>query len=115
MNPRVKTVNPIDDYQLMLEFTNGEWGVFDCKHLLYFGVFKELRDIDYFKQVTVVDGTVTWPYEQDICPDTLYLDCKKMDEIEAIWYQLIVDINNGIEICSSEAALRFHFAWRLKK
>ena len=28
----------------------------------------------YFKQVQVLDGTVVWPHEQDICPDTLYLD-----------------------------------------
>ena len=105
MNPRIKAVNPIDDYQLILEFTNGELGVYDCKHLLDFGVFKALRDINYFKQVTVTDGTVTWPHEQDICPDTLYLDSKKMDEIEAIWYQLIFDINNDVKKCSSEKTL----------
>jgi hypothetical protein len=45
--------------------------------LLDFGVFKELRDISYFKQVKASGGTVVWPHEQDICPDTLYLDsCK---------------------------------------
>jgi hypothetical protein len=25
----------------------------------------------------VLDGTVTWPNEQDICPDTVYLDSQK--------------------------------------
>lgn len=74
MNPRVKTVKPTDDYQLILEFTNGEYGLYDCKPLLDFGVFRELQDINYFKQVSVTDGTVTWINEQDICPDTLYLD-----------------------------------------
>ncbi len=79
MNPRVKTVKPTDDYQLILEFTNGECGIYDCKPLLDFGVFRELQDINYFKQVTIIDGTVTWVNEQDICPDTLYLDSVMID------------------------------------
>jgi hypothetical protein len=28
----------------------------------------------------VVDGTVAWPNEQDICPDTLYIDSTKKAE-----------------------------------
>lgn len=74
MNPRVKTVTPTDDYKLLLTFTNGERGIYDCSPLLDFGVFQELREEGYFEQVTVVDGTVAWPHDQDICPDTLYLD-----------------------------------------
>ena len=77
MNPRIKTVIPTEDYKLKLTFTNGEKGSYDCSSLLDFGVFQELRDKSYFKQVRVSDGTVTWPHEQDICPDTLYLDSKK--------------------------------------
>ncbi len=45
--------------------------------LLDFGVFKELKDISYFKRVKAWDGTVVWPHEQDICPDPLYLDSAK--------------------------------------
>ena len=74
MNPRVERVSVSDDYKLTLVFTNGETGVFDCSHLLDFGVFRELNDLNYFKQARVEYGTVTWPHEQDICPDTLYLD-----------------------------------------
>ena len=73
-NPRVKEVIARDDYKLILTFTNGEKGIYDCKELLDFGVFKEFQDIGYFKQATVEHGTVTWPHEQDICPDTLYLE-----------------------------------------
>ncbi|WFP50831.1 DUF2442 domain-containing protein [Methylomonas sp. EFPC3] len=78
MNPRVKSVQASDDYSLMLEFTDGSQGVYDCKPLLDFGVFKELSDRQYFKRAAVVDGTVVWPHEQDICPDTLYLDSVKL-------------------------------------
>ena len=73
MNPRVKTVIPCDDYTLHLVFENGEKGVYDCADLVGFGVFGEFRDINYFKQAFVSFGTVAWPHEQDICPDTLYL------------------------------------------
>ncbi|MBU0878005.1 MAG: DUF2442 domain-containing protein [Candidatus Omnitrophica bacterium] len=77
MNPRIRKVTPTEDYKLILTFTNGENGLYDCSSLLDFGVFQELKDKSYFNKVKVIDGTVTWPHEQDICPDTLYLDSKK--------------------------------------
>jgi len=78
MNPRVSKVITTDSYQLQLVFTNGENGVYDCSGLLDFGVFNELKNKHYFKQAKVIDGTVAWPHEQDICPDTLYLDSIKL-------------------------------------
>ncbi len=58
MNPRVRAVVARDDYMLEITFTNGEVGVFDCAHLLGFGVFTEFRDIGYFRQARVEGGTV---------------------------------------------------------
>ena len=78
MNPRILNVIPTEDYKLELIFTNGEKGVYDCSNLLNFGVFKELQNKAYFKKAAVMDGTVVWPNEQDICPDTLYIDSEKM-------------------------------------
>lgn len=77
MNPRVSAVTTKDDYTLELTFTNGEVGIYDCAPILDFGVFGELKDTRYFKRAEVVGGTVVWPHEQDICPDTLYLDSEK--------------------------------------
>ena len=74
MNPRVQKVIPTDDYKLKLTFKNQEQAIYDCNDLLDFGVFQELQDINYFKQAHVKYGTVVWPNEQDICPDTLYLE-----------------------------------------
>jgi len=49
--------------------------------LLACGVFRELQDDAYFRQVRAEGGTVVWPHEQDICPDTLYMvqkaDCEQ--------------------------------------
>ena len=77
MNPRVKSVIAKENYQLGLTFTNGEKGEYDCSGLLDFGVFRELRDPRYFQKAQVSGGTVTWPHEQDICPDTLYEEAKR--------------------------------------
>lgn len=74
MNPRVENVSAEPCYRLALTFSNGEQRIYDCSPLLTFGVFRELQDEHYFRQARVVDGTVVWPHEQDICPDTLYLD-----------------------------------------
>jgi hypothetical protein len=78
MNPRVKSVAARDDYTLEIEFTNGEVGVYACRPLLGFGVFEELKQLPYFQQARVENGTVVWPHEQDICPDTLYEDSLKL-------------------------------------
>ena len=78
MNPRVTAVIAKDDYTLEITFANGEVGIYDCAAHLDFGVFQELRDKAYFKQARAEGGTVVWPHEQDICPDTLYEDSGKL-------------------------------------
>ena len=58
MNPRVLIVTPSDDYKLSLVFTNGEKAIYDCHDLLDYGVFKELRDKNYFKQFRAAHGSI---------------------------------------------------------
>ena len=77
MNPRVKTVKAIKNYKLDIIFDNNEEKTYDCASLLDFGVFTELRDVNYFNQVRSKSGTAAWPHNQDICPDTLHLDSQK--------------------------------------
>lgn len=77
MNPRVRKVTAREGFTLELTFTDGQVGIYECRPLLDFGIFRELRDPAYFCQVRVSDGTVVWPNDQDICPDTLYLDSTK--------------------------------------
>jgi hypothetical protein len=67
-------VKPGEKFRLEITFTNDEKGICDCKPLLDFGVFEELKDENYFRSVKAENGTVVWPHELDICPDTVYLD-----------------------------------------
>ncbi len=47
-----------DDYKLILSFSNGKQGIYDCLHLPKWGIFQELQDKNYFKQVKTVVSTV---------------------------------------------------------
>ena len=67
----VKTVRPLPDYKIYVEIEDGRKGIFDVSPYLNHGVFKELKDLNYFNQVGISFGAVTWPHEQDIAPETL--------------------------------------------
>ena len=79
MNPRINKVIPNEDYTLILHFTNGEVKKYDVRPLLDKGVFSQLKDLAVFRQAHVSLGTVEWPGEIDICPDTLYEDGFKIN------------------------------------
>ena len=75
MNPYVKQVRPLEDYELELIFENGEQRIFDVKPYLKRGVFVRLQNRATFLQaVRVVAGSVEWPGELDLSYDTLYLE-----------------------------------------
>jgi len=95
MNPRVIAVKANDDYTLTLTFNNQEVRVYQVKPLLDFGVFKELQNLHYFKQVKVVNGTVQWANEQDICPDTLYLESESISKYLANIEEVREDFREG--------------------
>ena len=77
---KVLDVKANDDYSLDLRFSDGSVKRFDVKPFLDRGVFRELKNPDYFKRVGIAFGTVQWPNEQDISPDTLYIDGNAIDE-----------------------------------
>ena len=56
----------------MLRFDNGETRIYDAAPLLDLPVFRALRDPAYFRRVSLAFGTVRWPDEQDLSPDSLY-------------------------------------------
>jgi len=76
MNPRVKNVRPLDNYELEVSFENGESRRFDVKPYLGRGIFVRLRDLALFRGVRVIAGSIEWPGGLDLSYDTLYVDGK---------------------------------------
>lgn len=71
---KVVEVRANDDFSLDLKFADGTTKRFNSKPYLDYEVFKELKDLAYFRQVSIAFGTVQWPHEQDISPETLYVE-----------------------------------------
>ena len=75
----VKIAKPLPDYRIYVEVKDGRKGIFDLKPYLDHGVFRELRDLNYFNRVGIVLGAVTWPHGQDIAPETLLSEMAPAD------------------------------------
>jgi hypothetical protein len=71
----VITASYKDCYQIELTFDDGAHGVVDFSpYLQRGGVFTRFRDIAFFREFRVDPelGTLTWPDEIDVAPETLY-------------------------------------------
>ena len=70
----VNSVVAVSDFVLILTFNSGERRCFDMRPYLHYPVFHRLKNPGYFSLARVDYGTVTWPGDIDIVPETLY-DC----------------------------------------
>lgn len=68
----VVAVQPSRDFKLHLEFENGEHRVFDMSPYMQRKPFDRL-DEDAFMRAFVAHGTVMWPGDIDVAPETLYV------------------------------------------
>lgn len=83
---KIIAVKANDDFSLELTFNDNSIRKFDARSYLDVGVFTELKDSGYFKQVRIAFGTVQWPHEQDISPDTLYIESRPFgDSNNSAW------------------------------
>ena len=78
MIPDVTDFEIFADHRIKVTLSNGKRGVFDVKPYLDRGVFKELRDYNYFKRVRIEFGTLTWPNEQDFSPETIEIRMERV-------------------------------------
>lgn len=76
----VSCVETIPDFQLLLTFIGGERRRFDMQPYLHYPVFRRLENPGYFSLARVDYGTVTWPGEIDIAPETLYHQSVRLTE-----------------------------------
>ncbi|RJX17686.1 MAG: DUF2442 domain-containing protein [Desulforudis sp.] len=70
----IKTVYPIGNHHLILEFDEDDYRVVDIRPFLRGPMFEPLMDGAFFKRARVdhESGTVTWPNGADLDPQVLY-------------------------------------------
>ncbi|MBR3002141.1 MAG: DUF2442 domain-containing protein [Clostridia bacterium] len=69
---RIIEVKALDNYEILVTYENGEKRIKDMKPYLEKGVFKKLKDEEFFKSVKLAFGTVSWGDEIDLCADSIY-------------------------------------------
>ena len=69
---KVISVKPLDNYRILLTFSNNEMRIKDMKPYLNNGVFKKLKNKTFFNSVHISFDTISWDEEIDLCPETLY-------------------------------------------
>lgn len=72
MNPRPIKVEPLENYELLITFKNGEVKIFDAKPILNFPLYKELNNKGFFSLAKANGMCVYWNDDIDLCPDMVY-------------------------------------------
>ena len=78
--PLLIEAKPLDGYTVHVRFEDGTAADVDLSYVLdYGGIFEPLRDVQYFGQLRVDSeaGTIVWPNEADIAPETLYAHARR--------------------------------------
>jgi len=83
-----KTISakPLPDYKVAVTFNNGQRGIFDCKYLLDLEMSASLADYSIFNQVRAEHGTLCWPNDIDVAPETVWVTSEKQytEELVAV-------------------------------
>jgi hypothetical protein len=70
----VRSVEYLEDFRVLLEFSDGTRRTVDLEPLLHGPIFAPLRDRECFRRVHVDEelGTIVWDNGADMDPDVLY-------------------------------------------
>ena len=99
---KVVQVVPTNDYRVYVYFADGKIKLYDASKLVEKGVFKQLKDIELFKNsCTVLNDTLAWDisgtYDPSNCldvdPNNIYDSCPDVDEPTS--FTTLLTINNG--------------------
>ena len=69
----VTNVEVKENFTLLLEFENSQKRIFDMKPYLEKKPFNRLKSPQLFNKATIAHGTVVWPGNIDIDPETLWV------------------------------------------
>jgi hypothetical protein len=73
--PLLIEATPLDGYLVHVRFADGTNADVDLSYLVERGgVFEPLKDVEIFRKLRADQeaGTIVWPNEADIAPETLY-------------------------------------------
>lgn len=74
---RVKSVEPLEKFRVRITFQNGVKKEIDLEKFLCGEIFEPIRkNLEVFRSVKVIGGTIGWENGADIDPDVLYYDLK---------------------------------------
>lgn len=72
---RVIKVLPLEEYRCLVTFEDGTSREIDLESYLFGPIFEPIKsNMDVFRAVQVVDGTISWENGADIDPDVLYYE-----------------------------------------
>jgi Protein of unknown function (DUF2442) len=78
--PLLIEATPVAGYTVHVRFEDGTRADVDLSYIVdYGGVFEPLHDVGYFRQLRAdaEAGTIVWPNEADIAPETLYAHAQR--------------------------------------
>ena len=78
----MRVVETCAGYILNLTFNTGERKQFDMRRFLHYPIFRRLQNQGFFALARVDYGTVTWPGDIDIAPETLYAESVALADAE---------------------------------
>ncbi len=78
--PLLTEASPLEGYLVHVRFEDGTAADVDLSYLLeHGGVFEPLRDPEFFRRLRADPGggTIVWPNEADVAPETLYAQAQR--------------------------------------
>jgi hypothetical protein len=74
---RIKSVEPLENFRVRITFQNEVQKEIDLDKFLRGEIFEPIRkDLEMFRAVKVIGGTIGWDNGADIDPDVLYYDLR---------------------------------------
>lgn len=79
----ITNVTYLEDYRLQLQFNDGAIKEVDLQNELYGEVFEPLKNLDFFRQVSLnpESHTIEWPNGADFAPEFLHEIGKEVRKI----------------------------------
>ncbi len=76
----VVEIEIIGELTLRIHFADGLSGTVRFLPSFLYGVFEPLKNPEFFKNLKITDGFISWSDEIDLAPDSMYLAISQQSE-----------------------------------